>query len=70
MNQLRQHMSEHHPNTRQPHSNMDLIRVHSEQHHRYWTNHYHEGANPGPHQRPEGWRTGGGVIARKPPGKL
>lgn len=41
-----------------------LARWHAERHHRYANNHYHEGVNLGPGQRPEGWRTGEGAVPR------
>lgn len=50
----------------------DLQRWHSEQHHRYWTNHYHEfdnaGALAGPNttdRRPSGWKTGLGSVPKR-----
>jgi hypothetical protein len=41
-----------------------LASWHARQHHRYWTNHYHEGPNLGPDQRPPGWYTGEGAIKK------
>lgn len=37
---------------------------HARQHHRFWTNHYHEGPNTGPGNRPPGWATGADVVDR------
>jgi hypothetical protein len=37
---------------------------HALQHHRYVPNHYHEGVNRGAGERPPGWRTGEGAVAR------
>jgi hypothetical protein len=42
----------------------DLGQWHARQHHRYSPNHYHQGANTGPGERPPGWRTGEGAVTR------
>lgn len=60
---LRAHMRELHPHVRLPRSNADLERAHAEHHHRVRPrNHYHAGPNPGPGDRPPGWKSGGDVV--------
>lgn len=44
----------------------DLQLWHSRQHHRRYTNHYHEGVNLDAGRRPPGWRTGEGAVPLKP----
>jgi hypothetical protein len=39
-----------------------LQSLHSRWHWRYRCNHYHEGMNLGPGERPEGWRTGKDAV--------
>ena len=63
MNKLREHMRTLHPRVKLPRSNEDLAKAHMRDHHYFApTNHRHEGANRGPGDRPEGWRTGEGVV--------
>lgn len=65
MSALRDHMREWHPKMKLPRAEAALIRAHMEQHHRYTPrSHRHDGPNRGPSERPEGWRTGGGVIVQ------
>lgn len=42
----------------------EMAKVHSNQHHRLSSNHYHEGVNLGPDNRPPGWYTGEGAVRR------
>lgn len=37
---------------------------HARQHHRFATNHYHEGDQGDPDNRPAGWYTGEGAVAK------
>ena len=41
-----------------------LAKWHATEHHRFHTNHIHEGVNLGAGDRPPGWRTGEGAIAK------
>ena len=41
-----------------------MAKWHADQHYRYSPNHYHEGLNLGPDQRPEGWYTGEGAVTK------
>lgn len=41
-----------------------LGKWHATQHHRFHTNHTHEGVNLGAGDRPPGWRTGEGVVVK------
>lgn len=63
---LRAHMQEQHPNAPLRRSNEDLADEHALQHHQYSgdQDHYHEGPNRGPGERPPGWRTGEGARAK------
>lgn len=42
----------------------DVVRDHAERHYRGTPNHYHEGSNTGPSDRPAGWYTGEGAVKR------
>lgn len=42
-----------------------LSRWHADQHHRFGSASHHHGPNPGPHDRPEGWLTGGNVTMKE-----
>lgn len=65
MDPLREHMLAMHPHMKIPRPNADLALAHSIQHHRYAPNHYHEGPNAGPDQRPPGWTTGEGAVLKE-----
>lgn len=41
-----------------------LQKLHGNLHHRFRCNHIHAGENYGPDNRPPGWKTGEGAIAR------
>lgn len=64
------HLRELHPSLYFPKSATfdQLWKIHRNAHHRYSTNHYHEGLNLGPEDRPEGWQTGEGVVMKERPG--
>lgn len=50
---------------RQPSARLTLAELqywHRNEHHRYFCNHYHEGSNTGPGDRPVGWYTGEGAV--------
>lgn len=56
---------------KRPPSGMTLKELqawHAGQHHKFWTDHYHDGVNLGPDQRPSGWKTGEGAVPKS--GKL
>jgi hypothetical protein len=64
--ELREHLRKRHSRVHIPRSNVAVERLHALEHHRYVCNHDHAGPNLGPSQRPEGWRTGGDVIEKRP----
>lgn len=65
---LLNHMVDHHSATRSELARWTFERMqkwHAHLHHRYHTDHYHEGPNTGPGNRPPGWKTGEGVVWRE-----
>lgn len=65
------HIREFHPRWKVAHPRpgvnttlVELVRWHAIQHHRFHINHIHEGVNLGAGNRPVGWRTGEGVVAK------
>lgn len=61
---LREHVKAMHPKLPLRRATKDLEREHGRAHHRLMPNHYHEGVNTGPDQRPRGWRTGEDAVPR------
>jgi hypothetical protein len=60
---IRAHVRELHPKiTLRGRTDAELSRAHAASHHRNGSLTHHHGPNAGPHGRPAGWRTGGGVV--------
>lgn len=60
---LREHCRQFHPRiTLRGQNDVKVARAHSSDHYHFGSASHHHGPNPGPHARPEGWRTGGGVV--------
>jgi hypothetical protein len=60
---LREHCRQFHSRiTLRGQSDVKVARAHSSDHYHFGSTTHHHGPNPGPHARPEGWRTGGGVV--------
>ncbi len=60
---LREHCRQFHPRiTLRGQTDARVARAHSGDHYHFGSATHHHGPNPGPQARPEGWRTGGGVV--------
>ncbi len=61
---LAAHLGQFHRRVKVGHKSFEaLAREHAHEHHRNGSRtHFHEGVNLGPGHRPEGWRTGTGVV--------
>lgn len=61
------HLEEHHRLIPRTKTFTEMGKLHAMEHHERWCDHIHAGANLGPNDRPPGWRTGEGVVARVTP---
>jgi hypothetical protein len=60
------HMKERHPGLVTDRRQLwVVVSEHKNAHYMGWTDHYHEGVNRGPDERPPGWRTGEGAVVTR-----